>query len=161
MSISNWKTVRERFDLQHVKSDGCWEWIGTVSGAGYGQIKDNYRTRNAHRVSYELHRGQVPAELQVCHTCDNRRCVNPAHLFLGTGADNAQDKIRKGRANLPGGSAHWNSKLSPHAVHDIRTSSLMGSELAIKHGVARSTVSRIRNGLGWRSVENSNRRQGG
>lgn len=94
-------TIEERFWTKVKKTDGCWEWQRCLIGSmGYGSFWDGERKWVAHRYSYTLHNGPIPEGMCVCHTCDNPKCVNPAHLWIGTKADNNRDKIQKGRYSL-------------------------------------------------------------
>jgi hypothetical protein len=77
--------------------DACWEWRGNRHQQGYGFIKVNPRNLLAHRVSYELHVGPIPGGMVVCHQCDNPPCINPAHLRVGTQADNMRESVERGR----------------------------------------------------------------
>lgn len=76
---------------------GCWLWAAAAADTGYGVIRLRGRNLGAHRVAYAVHRGPVGNRM-VLHSCDNRTCVNPDHLFLGTAKDNAEDMVKKGRA---------------------------------------------------------------
>jgi len=81
-----------------VANNGCWEWTGCLDKKGYGQFYYKGKHRRAHRVSWALKYGEIPpSELFACHKCDNPKCVNPDHLFLGTQSDNMKDMSRKGR----------------------------------------------------------------
>lgn len=89
--------LRERF-LQKVNRGGeCWEWVGGGRGVGYGSFKIEGKVYDAHRVSYMLHIGRIPDGMVVMHACDNRNCVNPSHLRIGTQKDNMEDCKKKGR----------------------------------------------------------------
>lgn len=112
------KPILDRFKSFYMKdANGCWIWNGRKSN-GYGQMKVNGKSVRAHRLSYELFKGDIPAGLFVCHRCDVRSCVNPDHLFLGTGYDNVQDMIQKDRFSR--GESHYNSKISDVHVMIIR-----------------------------------------
>jgi len=80
-----------------IKSSGCWHFTGAINTTGYGVVGFKGKVWQAHRLSYYFHNGAIPDGLMVLHKCDNRRCVNPDHLFLGTAKDNTQDMINKGR----------------------------------------------------------------
>lgn len=131
-----------RFWAKVDKSGECWEWTGSTGSHGYGQIKWGARPKLAHRISWEMHHGRPPCAC-VLHTCDNRKCVNPAHLFDGTNADNMGDKAKKGRAA---------KKLNAATVLEIRKSKVGIATLGRKYGVAKQTIWDIRKGITWQHV---------
>ena len=98
---------------------GCWLWQRHLTHNGYGVVSHQSKNQRAHRVAYMLATGQIPKGLQVCHHCDNRRCINPDHLFLGTQLSNMRDMISKGRKVVARGERHHDAKLTDAQVIDI------------------------------------------
>lgn len=97
------RPLKERFeDKIFYSPDGCWYWLGHVCKDGYGQITirtdDNRYTSKAHRIAYQICKGDIPKGMYVLHSCDNPRCVNPDHLSVGTQKDNIKDMFQKGRS---------------------------------------------------------------
>lgn len=127
------RTVVERF-WQRVDVGGprqCWRWnrgvLGTAKGRQYGRFWDGRRNTTAHRFSYELFKGPIPPGLSVCHTCDNPRCVNPAHLWLGSSAENTADRDAKQRQVR--GAKAAKSKLTARQVRAFRARRKRGESL--------------------------------
>lgn len=91
--------LKDRFLSKVRKTKGCWFWLGSTRNkkGGYGCLKINGKVFDAHRIAYSIFIGSIPKEKCVCHSCDNRKCVNPEHLWIGTKNDNNQDMISKGR----------------------------------------------------------------
>jgi hypothetical protein len=105
--MSRWhiKPLHHRFaEKIEVRSTGCWKWLGAIDSTGYGRIGICSRKHgliHAHRLSWIIHNGTIPQGKELCHTCDNRWCVNPDHLFLGTRKDNMRDARQKQRMKIP------------------------------------------------------------
>ena len=128
---------------------GCWVWT-RATVAGYASVTYNGKTERAHRVMYKLNNGIIPDGMYVCHTCDNKLCVNPAHLFLGTAKDNTADCINKGRFAV--GERQGLSKLATEDVLNIRRLKLEGvstKSLAWIYSVDDSNIRRIASGTYW------------
>jgi hypothetical protein len=132
--------------------EGCWVWTGAAYREGYGSVKDHAtrRTRRAHRVAWEIAHGDIPNGLWVLHKCDNPPCVNPAHLFLGTHADNMVDKFAKGRAVC--GEQNRRAKLTEEGAREafrLTQTGLSDGSVGELVGVSSSCVRHIRLGYAW------------
>lgn len=135
----------------------CWVWTRATGQWGYGKLRLNKRYCVAHRVSYEMENGPIPAGLLVLHRCDNPPCVRPSHLRLGTSADNTHDMHEKGRAANEGalGMANSHAKLTDEQVIEIRERFAHGElrrSLALEFGVGVTAISYIVNGHLWKHL---------
>lgn len=132
---------------------GCWEWQAARLEWGYGQFGYQGRMHPAHRISYRMHKGSIPDGLDVCHSCDNPPCVNPAHLWLGDDKANAEDRQSKNRGASPKGVANVKAKLSDEQVIEMRRlhreENFSHKKLATLFNVSLSTVYRILSGKLW------------
>lgn len=159
-------TLTKRFWAKVDKTGDCWEWRGRNSRYGYGRISLRLRTVGkanrdlfAHRVAWELTYGPIPSGLCVLHRCDNRLCVRPDHLFLGTRTDNAADRQSKGRTRTGHlyGEKSTVAKLTAEQVRTIRRryaeESISYKQLAREFQVDQSQIAHIVTRKQWGTVE--------
>jgi hypothetical protein len=147
--------LADRFWASVTRTDGCWEWLGTVLDSGYGQVWANGKRRRAHRVSWELSNGALPAEALVLHRCDNRKCVRPEHLYVGTHVQNMLDRSERERVHHPIGITHPAAKLTDRIVQNIRERSRAGEtqrSLAKTYRVSQATISMVVTRKHWGHV---------
>lgn len=137
--------------LRHTKQDGsCRVWARKALNRGYPSITVNKKVRRGNRLMWELVHGPIPEGMHVLHTCDNRLCLNPEHLFLGTCRSNMEDKVAKGRQIK--GTDHPKAKLSNEDVRSIRFDKRTQSLIAKEYGVHQTLISAIKTGKIWRHV---------
>jgi hypothetical protein len=155
-------SLLERFDqfLPPILNEKtCWNWQGARNNAGYGRISASGSPRLAHRVAWEAHNAEpIPDGMLVCHTCDNPSCVNPAHLFLGTVAENSADMVAKGRQFRPDnrGERAPLARLTPEQVVTIRQLYALGDctqgYIADRFGVTQANIHSIVTRRTWRHI---------
>lgn len=142
----------ERFERRIIPepNTGCFLWIGSVNSHGYGQVFDGQKIIAAHRASYALAFGSIPAGTHVLHRCDVPCCVNPDHLFLGDHVANMLDMGRKGRRRDVRGERHHGAKLTADQVKYIRDQPQGGRPLAKEFGISYSHLKLLRKGRCWK-----------
>ena len=154
-------SIQERFWAKVDRTttpDGCWLWTASKTKGGYGQFNmprngGVHAIATAHRYSYTLAKGPIPPGMDVCHACDVRHCVNPAHLWVGTRGDNMRDCSSKGRVVVKRGETNKSAKLTAEQVIALRATYAAGGvshkDLAIVYGVNKATICRILSGKKW------------
>ena len=139
----------------------CWEWTGALYKSGYGFMgvgnKSGKRTtEGAHRVSYKIHTGKIPIGFYICHHCDNKTCVRPSHLFLGTPKENSKDRDLKfrGKPGYVPGEKNGMSKLSENDVLKIRSigKKLKQKEIALQFNVTQTLIGMILRRKIWKNI---------
>lgn len=145
----------ERFFSSVDKTESCWNWTGYCDANGYSRITIRSELFLGHVLSYLLHYGPIPDKLHVCHSCDNPKCVNPKHLWLGTHQENMKDRNEKGRCGVSGryGEDINTSKLTEEQVREIRSCVEKGAkqtQMAKRFGVSRSTINSLIKRRTWK-----------
>jgi hypothetical protein len=156
-------SLRASFEAKYevCERTGCWNWRAGVNNSGYGMMAPTEWGTLAHRISYGLHVGPIPKGKGphgtcVCHRCDNRLCVNPEHLFLGSNADNIADRDKKGRQVTLRGAKNVNAKLTDADVIEIRAmfeSGAMLREVSERFSISKANASDIKRGRIWAHVK--------
>jgi hypothetical protein len=145
-----WPCVDQNGPVHPVLGTRCWVWTGPLTGDGYGRIRQKPHDHKAHRIGWHLRFGAIPDGLCALHRCDNRRCVNPDHLFLGTRPDNSADMVAKRRSTR--GERNPAARLRTADVIAIRRQLVGGvrtRELAASYGVSPQTIRRLRGRRFW------------
>lgn len=146
----------DRFWSSVIFTDRCWLWNGVIFNHGYGQFYVDGRRWLAHRYSWKLHHGEIPEGYYILHTCDNKRCINPKHLFLGTQFDNMKDMVSKNRHSPQHGSTNRAAKLTESQVTEIRkiypTGSYTQHQLADMYSMSVNTIQNILYRKWWKHL---------
>jgi hypothetical protein len=150
------QNLKLNFEKHVIRKNGCWEWNGRLFSTGYPimTILHKKGVQTGHRASWVIHKGKIPEGLFVCHTCDNKECTNPEHLFLGTHKENTLDMVTKNRQAI--GIRNGCAKLSENDVIEIKKHLSLGNtyrELAEKFSVSTTNIAHIKNRKLWKHIQ--------
>ena len=145
---TEWNRVPPLLRYEVDQETGCWLWRGCIQNKGYGHVQIDKVRYLPHRLFYAHHKGPIHPNLQACHRCDNPRCVNPHHIFLGTSQDNMTDMASKGRSCR--GERSRDAKLDGAKACAIFIDQRHDHEVAADYGVSASLVCMIKRGVLWR-----------
>jgi len=123
----------------------CWEWLGYKDKDGYGKMRTGNTNQAAHRISWQIHNGEIPTGQMVLHKCNNPSCINPSHLYLGDHLQNMQDRLNSG--HYPKNEDHPNVKFPDDIVEQIRKSNKTYKELSQQFNISASQISNIKRGV--------------
>lgn len=150
------KSILSRlFSKSRKMPNGCIEFTGYKAHTGYGKLRVSGKSEFAHRVSWSERFGDIPAGMFVCHKCDNRPCINPEHLFIGTRADNMADmRDKKRRMGIVAvkGESHPGAKITERDVFEIRESGERLKDIAKKYGLTSKYVWAVKNRITWKHI---------
>ena len=146
--------LKKYFEKYVIRQEGCWDWKGHNTKK-YGSLQYNGKSISAHRASWLIHYGEIPDGMFVCHKCDNPRCKNPEHLFLGTPTNNVHDMYKKGRNNSPRGEKSSNAKLTNQRAIEIKQmlkEKVPVVDIVQKFNSKPSTIYDIKDGKTWKHI---------
>lgn len=147
--------LKESYERHVVRGEGCWEWSGVLHKSGYAVLKYGKKQIGAHQASWLIHKGKIENGLWTLHHCDNKKCTNPDHIYLGNAKRNAQDREDRQRRPIRRGDSHPNSKLNEDQVKEIKKRMKIGitlTRLSKDFSISLGSLEAIKSGTTWKHV---------